>query len=141
MFLKSFKNKYTLTIYFLKNEAFLDMNNQNLSKLIQMSWAYFLRWNTEGYIQNIVLIQLLSCVLLFAMPWTVARQAPLSMGFHRQESWSGSPFPATGNLLYPGMNLASPAQQTHSLLKGHRGRSHTEYTRADLNWALTFLRQ
>ena len=37
--------------------------------------------------------QLLSCVQLFATPWTVARQAPLFMGFSRQKYWSGLPFP------------------------------------------------
>ena len=45
-------------------------------------------------------------------PWTVARQAPLSVEFSRQEYWSGLPFPAPGNLPDPGvepMSLASPA--------------------------------
>ena len=37
-----------------------------------------------------------------ATPWTVARQAPLSMGFSRQEYWSGLPFPSPGDLLDPG---------------------------------------
>ena len=40
-----------------------------------------------------VIVQLLSCVRLFASPQTVARQAPLSMGFSRQEYWNGLPFP------------------------------------------------
>ena len=47
-----------------------------------------------------------------ATPWTVALQAPLSMGFSRQEYWSGLPFPPPGNLLNPGIepkSLASPA--------------------------------
>ena len=44
-----------------------------------------------------------------ATPWTVARQAPLSMGFPRQEYWSGFPFPSLGDLLYPGTELKSPA--------------------------------
>ena len=39
----------------------------------------------------------LSCVRLFAIQWTVARQAPLSMGFSRQEYWSGLPFPSPGD--------------------------------------------
>ena len=39
-----------------------------------------------------------SCVRLFATLWTVARQAPLSMGFSRQEYWSGSPCPPSGDL-------------------------------------------
>ena len=44
-------------------------------------------------------------------PWTVAHQAPLSMGFPRQEYWSGLPFPPPGDLSNPGMeptSLASP---------------------------------
>ena len=43
--------------------------------------------------------QLLSCVRLFATPWTVARQAPLSMGLSWQEYWSGLPFPPPFDLL------------------------------------------
>ena len=38
-----------------------------------------------------------------ASPWTVAHQAPLSMGFSRQESWRGLPFPSPGDLLDPGI--------------------------------------
>ena len=45
--------------------------------------------------------QLLSCGQLFATPWTVACQASLSMGFFRQEYWSGQPFPSLGNI--PGL--------------------------------------
>ena len=45
----------------------------------------------------------LSCVRLFAAPWTVAHQAPLSVGFSRQEYWSGFPFPSPGDLPGPGM--------------------------------------
>ena len=41
-----------------------------------------------------------------ATPWTVARQAPLSMGFSRQEYWSGLPFPPPGNLTDPGIEPA-----------------------------------
>ena len=51
----------------------------------------------------------LSCVQLFATPWTVARQAPLSMAFPKQESWSGLPFPSPGHLPHPGIKPASPA--------------------------------
>jgi len=45
----------------------------------------------------------------FATPWTVFRQAPLSMGFSRQEYWSRWSFPSPGNLLNPGIKLVSPA--------------------------------
>ena len=50
---------------------------------------------------------MLSCVLLFATPWTVAHQTPLSMGFSRQEYWSGLPCPPPGDLPYPGIKPAS----------------------------------
>ena len=47
-------------------------------------------------------------------PWTVARQAPLSMGFSRQEYWSGLPPPSPGDLLKPGKEPRSPALQADS---------------------------
>ena len=47
--------------------------------------------------------------------WTVACQAPLSMGFPRQEYWSGLPFPSPGDLPDPGMEPRSPALQADSL--------------------------
>ena len=45
----------------------------------------------------------LSCVWLIATPWTIAHQAPLPMGFPRQEYWSGLPFPPPGDLPTPGI--------------------------------------
>ena len=57
-------------------------------------------------------VQLLSHVLLFLTPWTVACLTPLSMGFLQQEYWSGLPFPPPGDLPNPGIkptSLASPA--------------------------------
>ena len=48
-------------------------------------------------------------VQLFAILWTVARQAPLSMGFPSQEYWSGLPFPPPGDLPDPGIEPMSPA--------------------------------
>ena len=50
---------------------------------------------------------MLSRVLLFAAAWTVACQAPLSMGFPTQEHWSGLPFPSAGHLPDPGIKLLS----------------------------------
>ena len=49
----------------------------------------------------------LSGVLFFETPWTVARQAPLPMEFSREEYWSGLPFPAAGDLPDPGIQPAS----------------------------------
>ena len=51
----------------------------------------------------------LSRVQLFVTPWTLACQAPLSMGLSRQEYWSGLPFPTPGDLPNPGIELGSPA--------------------------------
>ena len=53
--------------------------------------------------------------LTLATPWTVAHQAPLSMGFSRQESWSELPFPSPGNFPNPGIEPGSPALQADSL--------------------------
>ena len=52
---------------------------------------------------------------LCVTPWTVAHQAPLSMGFSRQEYWSGLPWPPPGDLPNPGMEPGSPAWQMDSL--------------------------
>ena len=52
---------------------------------------------------------LCSVVWLFVTPWAVARQAPLSMEFSRQECWSVLPFPSPGNLPDPGIEPTSPA--------------------------------
>ena len=54
-----------------------------------------------------VVIQSLSRVQLSVTPWTVARQAPLSVGFLRQEYWSGLPFPSLGDLPNAGIEAAS----------------------------------
>ena len=57
----------------------------------------------------------LSRVRLFSTPWTVAYQAPPSMGFSRQEYWSGLPFPSAGCLPNPGIEPGSPACQADPL--------------------------
>ena len=59
--------------------------------------------------QNIVAFQLISRVQLFATPWTLDCQAPLSMGFSWQEYWSGLLFPSPGDLPDPGIKLRFPA--------------------------------
>ena len=63
------------------------------------------------YMKGKVKVRLLSHVRLFATPWTAAHQAPLSMGFSRQEYWSGVPLPS---LLYDttGKIFAIPILQT-----------------------------
>ena len=69
----------------------------------------------------------LSCVQLFVTPWTAAYQRSLSMGFSRQEYWSGLPFPSPGDLPDPRIEPRSPALQADTLtselpgkLSGHQ---------------------
>ena len=72
-------------------------------------------------------VKLFSHVQLFAMLWTVACQAPLSMGFPRQEYWSGLPCPPLGDLPDPGikpMSLVSPALAASSLPLAPPGKPH-----------------
>ena len=73
-------------------------------------------------------------------PWTAAHQAPLSMGFPRQEYWSGLPCPPPGDLPNPGIKARSPALQADSLPSEPPGKSvvatfgkvqlHTRFQRA-----------
>ena len=57
----------------------------------------------------------LSCVQLFVTPWTLAYKAPPSMGFSKQEYWSGLPFPPPGDLPDPGIEPRSPTVQADTL--------------------------
>ena len=66
-----------------------------------------------------------SCPTL-STPWTEDCQAPLSMGFSRQEYWSGLPF-SPEVLLDPGIETASPALQADSLLLSHPGSPHFRF--------------
>ena len=62
-----------------------------------------------------VKVKSLSRVRLFVTPWTVALQAPQSMGFSRQEYWSGLPFPSPGDRPNSGIKPRSPALQADAL--------------------------
>ena len=56
----------------------------------------------------------------FVTPWIVAHEAPLSMGFPRQESWSGLPFSSLGNFPNSGIKSLSPALQVDALPPSHK---------------------
>ena len=68
-----------------------------------------------------------SCLTLVT-PWTAACQAPLSMGFSRQEYCSGLPFPSPGDLPDPGIEPGSPALQADSLLTELQGKPHVNHS-------------
>ena len=74
----------------------------------------------KSYIVVVVVLSL-SCVRLFATLWTIGHQAPLSMGFSRQEYWSRLPFPSPGDLPNSGTEPMSPALQAGSLPLSHLG--------------------
>ena len=69
----------------------------------------------------------LSHVQLFVTPWTVAYHAPPSMGYSRQEYWSGLPFPSPGDLPDPGIEPRSPALQADALPSELPGKPHIIY--------------
>ena len=64
----------------------------------------------------------LSCIRLFATPWTVAYQAPLTRGFSRREYSSGLPFPSPGDLPDPGIEPRFPALQADALISEPPGK-------------------
>ena len=72
----------------------------------------------------LLLLSHFSCVRLFAIPWTVAHQAPLFMEFPRQEYWSGWPCPSPGDLPNPRIKPGSPALQADSLPSEPSGKPH-----------------
>ena len=63
------------------------------------------KWGSGDAERCVCVLSHFSHVQLFATPWTVAHQAPLSMGFSRQEYWSELPCPLPGDLLNPGIQL------------------------------------
>ena len=70
-----------------------------------------------------VKVKSLSCVRLFATPWTVAYQVPQSMEFSRQEYWSGLPFHSPGDLPNPWIKPGCPALQADALLSEPPGKT------------------
>ena len=76
---------------------------------------------TDDPKNGLVVVLVAKLYLTFATPWAVTRQAPLSMGFPRQEHWSGLPFPSQGDLPDPRIEPLSPALQSDSLLLSHQG--------------------
>ena len=89
-----------------------------------------MKWRTKE--------KLLSRVRLFATPWTVAHQAPRSMGFSRQEYWSGLSFPSLGKLPDPGIEPRPPELQADALLSEPPGKpTHWTSSRAQIEVILS----
>ena len=80
--------------------------------------------------QVILLLSSFSCVWFYAALQTAAHQAPLSIGFSRQEYWTGLTCPPPGDLPDPGIKPGSSALQADSLLPSHQGRLKEYWTSA-----------
>ena len=104
------RRKWQPTPVFLPGESHGQRNLAGWSPWVAKSQTW-LKWLTKDTLKA----SSLSCVQLFATPWTVAYQAPPSMGFSRQECWSGLPFPSPGDLPHPGIEPGSPALQADAL--------------------------
>ena len=103
------------------------LNNMGLNCAGQRTCRIFFFYSIWKWSESYFLIH----VQLFGIPWTVACPAPLSIGFSRQEYWSGLPFPSPADLSYPGTNpgLLHCRQILYQL--NHWGSpSYTTYTTA-----------
>ena len=79
----------------------------------------------RSYLSSLAIVcQVASLMSDSATLWTVAGQAPLSVGFSRQEYWSGLPFPSPGDLPNSGIKPRSLALQVNSLSLSHLGSPH-----------------
>ena len=94
----------------------MDMMQRKQQHLKFLKWIYLPKRVKEKKVKS------LSRVQLFATPWTVAYQAPPSLGFSRQEYWSGLPFPSPGDLPDPEIESRSPALYRQTLYRlSHQG--------------------
>ena len=105
-----------LTRFHKWNEQILDQQKSQ-SKIQQVLYKRSIEGGTEKIFSFLwqYSVKLLSCVRVFATPWTIAHQAPPSVEFSRQEYWSGLPFPSPGDLPDPGIKFRSPTLQADTL--------------------------
>ena len=101
-------------IYFLYNYPHFLPSITKLSLICLQNKSGLNKLDLMIYV-TIFFFKLLSCVRLFVTPWTVAHQAPPSMGFSRQEHWSGVPLPSPGDLPDPRIEPRSPTFQADAL--------------------------
>ena len=95
----------------------------------ELNWTELTLWSEE--------VKSLSRVQLFVTPWTVAYQAPPSMGFSRQEYWSGLPLPSPGHLPNPGIEPLTSEPWCHLIFRSLLLRITTNLV-ADSNMSLSF---
>ena len=92
-------------------------------KCVKCFVPHLVEWDELADLNLLLKVTVLSHVWLFATPWTVAYQAPLSMRFSRQEYWNGLPFPSPGDLPDSGIEPWSPALQADALTSEPPGKT------------------
>ena len=100
---------FTAALFTIAN-TWKQLKCPSMDKWIKKIWSTYIM---KYYLA--IMCQSFSHVQLFVIPWTVACQAPLSVGFSRQEYWSGLPFPSPGHLPDPGIEPRSPTLPADSL--------------------------
>ena len=101
----------------------IDLNLRKLQEIVKArgSWCAEVHEVTKSWIQLESEVKSLSRFQLFATAWTVAYQASLSLGFSKQEYWSGLQFPSPGDLPEPGVEPGSPTLRADALPSEPRG--------------------
>ena len=104
--------QFLYSIHFLKSRSKLSFYSQLKSTRLLFGDHENVLIFTVFFAFFFFLACMLSHAHVFTTLWTVAHQAPLSMGFPRQEYWNGLPFPSLGEIPDPGIKLAFPASPT-----------------------------
>ena len=127
--LSGFINNRHLFLTFLRTEKSKikvltdSVSGESLVQSCLLAMSSHSQRKEQGSSLVVLKVKSFSRVRLFATPWTVAYQASLSMGFSRQEYWSGLPFPSPGDLPDPGIKPRSPALQAEALTSEPPGKS------------------
>ena len=112
----------TLLIFFLLDVKILSLKDVSDQGQKHPHQKFYFHKNAGDLLLLLLLLSRFSRVQFCVTLWTAASQALLSMGFSRQEYWSGLPCPPRGDLPIPGMEPRSPMLQADSLLLSHQGR-------------------
>ena len=91
------------------SSAWLDLFTNQCPHVLPLVYLFIVCFTNTDIFPKHTEVKSLSHVQLFVTSWTVAYQAPASMGFSGQEYWSGVPSPSLGDLSDPGINPGSPA--------------------------------
>ena len=108
-----------LLISWLQSPSTVILETTKRKSVTASTFSLYLPWSD---LDALVLCVLVSCVQLFATPWNVAHQVPLSMEFSRQEYWSGLAFPSPGHLPNTGIEPGTHESQADSLSSEQPGK-------------------